>query len=286
MESLLEKGKKHYVIKVVGGFLLTGVIGFLDYITGSTVSFEAFYLIPVGLVTLYLGKWPGILVAFLSAISILLGDLSLHFSSLNLIIAWNFIENLLVFSAFTVVLTFFNIQAEKQGALMREDSLTGIGNRRMFMEMAEQEMNRLRRYKRPFTVAFVSVMNLGEVNKQLGNDEGDFLLIYVAKTIKNTIRTSDAAARLGNNEFAILFPETGAEASAPLIGKIGKMLGEISANQKNSYDIVFNAGCVTFIDSPATVNDIFVKMTEVMIGQKKKEKNSVAYDTYQLPAKK
>ena len=286
MESLLDKGKKHYLLITAGGILLTGAIGFLDYIAGSALSFEAFYLLPVALVTLYLGRWPGIILAFLCAISVLLGDISLHFSNLNVIIAWNFIENLIVFSAFSIVLTLFNIQSEKQGALQREDSLTGIGNRRLFLEMAEQEMNRLRRYKRPFSVAFVTVMNLGEVNKQLGHDEGDFLLIYVAKTIKSTVRTSDIAARLGNNEFAILFPETGAEASAPLVGKIGKMLGEISENQKNSYEILFNAGCVTFLDAPASVNDIFVKMTEVMIGHGKRERNSVAYDTYAHPEKK
>lgn len=286
MDSLLEKGKRFFVLKILGVVLLTCTVGLADYITGGKLQLEAFYLVPVGLATLYLGRWPGIAIVILSAVSVLSGDIAMNLSNLNLVVAWNFIENLLVFSAFTVVLTVLNMQIEKQNSLVREDPLTGIGNRKLFMEMAEQEMNRLRRYKRPFTAAFVNVINLGEVNQQLGNEEGDFLLVYVAKTIRNTIRTSDIAARLGNNEFAILFPETGADASTPLIEKIKKMLSEISENQKNSYEIVFSAACVTFLEAPASVNDIFVKMTELMIGRGAQEKNSVAYDTYKLPAKK
>src|SRR5581483_8933274 len=81
-----------------------------------------------------------------------------------------------------------------------------------YREVADREKNRVRRYKHPLTLAYMDIDNFKVINDRFGHQIGDVLLVWVAKMINRNLRATDFVARVGGDEFAILLPETGAEA--------------------------------------------------------------------------
>lgn len=88
------------------------------------------------------------------------------------------------------------------------DSLTGLYNRRYFMERLEEEISRSMRNSKPFSVVMLDVDFLKSVNDTYGHLYGDAYLCYIGKTLKDSIRGSDVIARFGGDEYIIMLPET------------------------------------------------------------------------------
>lgn len=88
------------------------------------------------------------------------------------------------------------------------DSLTGMANRRHFLEQCEREMERARRYERPLTVAIFDVDLFKRINDGFGHAVGDEVLRAIAATTAAILRDSDLSGRLGGEEFGLLLPET------------------------------------------------------------------------------
>tara|TARA_R110000824_G_scaffold28174_3_gene94899 strand:+ start:1139 stop:1711 length:573 start_codon:yes stop_codon:yes gene_type:complete len=84
------------------------------------------------------------------------------------------------------------------------DVLTGISNRRFFVESLENRVERCRRYGDNCAVLFLDVDNLKAINDEHGHAAGDALLVRLAEILKANIRTTDVVARLGGDEFGLL----------------------------------------------------------------------------------
>jgi len=89
-------------------------------------------------------------------------------------------------------------------AISREDPLTGLFDRRGFASIGPKMLELARRRTKRAVVLYVDVDNLKTVNDKLGHKEGDRLLRDSARVIQSSCRTSDVAARVGGDEFAIL----------------------------------------------------------------------------------
>ena len=89
------------------------------------------------------------------------------------------------------------------------DELTGLANRRRFMELLRQEVQRARRYSRPLTLLMIDLDRLKQINDTHGHAAGDAMLRGVAESLRASVRATDYGARLGGDEFAALLPETG-----------------------------------------------------------------------------
>ena len=85
----------------------------------------------------------------------------------------------------------------------RTDSLTGLMNRRAFLEEAARRIDRLDREELPGTLLFVDLDRLKLLNDRLGHDAGDEALVLTAGLLRRTVRPTDLIARLGGDEFAI-----------------------------------------------------------------------------------
>ena len=92
--------------------------------------------------------------------------------------------------------------------LARFDPLTGVANRRYFVEMVEAEMARSSRYGKPLSILMVDIDQFKEVNDVYGHQAGDIVLQALCETCKIVLRAVDIVGRLGGDEFAILLPET------------------------------------------------------------------------------
>ena len=86
----------------------------------------------------------------------------------------------------------------------REDSLTGLANRRYFDEAVQREIARCKRSGAGFALVTLDLDNFKQVNDRLGHAAGDELLTEVSRRLSSFIRKTDLAARMGGDEFALL----------------------------------------------------------------------------------
>ncbi len=102
------------------------------------------------------------------------------------------------------------------------DVLTGLINRRAFVEAGATESARARRYRHSLAVAFLDLDNFKQLNDTHGHQTGDNALRAAALAATGALRNSDIVARLGGDEFAILLPETGFAAAQEVGEKLSK----------------------------------------------------------------
>jgi len=91
------------------------------------------------------------------------------------------------------------------------DSLTGLPNRRLFMDRLEQTLLEAERKGSSFAVLFIDLDRFKQANDQLGHRAGDRLLAKVAERISTQVRAMDTVARLGGDEFTLILKETSRE---------------------------------------------------------------------------
>ena len=91
------------------------------------------------------------------------------------------------------------------------DELTGLYNRRFMTEALDTEMNRARRYGQSLTLCLFDLDFFKQLNDQYGHDAGDTVLVSVAETLHQTVRSPDVAGRYGGEEFLVLLINTGLE---------------------------------------------------------------------------
>ena len=97
---------------------------------------------------------------------------------------------------------------EKLEELSLTDGLTSLRNRRAFEHEFEDQFRHAIRYERPLSVAVVDVDHFKAINDEFGHQTGDAVLRAVARLLEEGTRQSDYVARVGGEEFAVVFPET------------------------------------------------------------------------------
>lgn len=104
--------------------------------------------------------------------------------------------------------------------LANKDGLTGLINRRHFMALADVELQRAQRYRRPVTVGMADLDFFKKLNDTYGHAAGDAVLRAVAALMHETLRQSDLVGRYGGEEFAFIFPESTLAEAAYLAERI------------------------------------------------------------------
>jgi diguanylate cyclase (GGDEF)-like protein len=105
-------------------------------------------------------------------------------------------------------------------AAARTDALTGVLNRRGFLEAAERELDRAQRYGHPLALAFVDIRGLKAVNDTEGHLAGDRLLKRVTSLLRESARTHDLVGRIGGDELAVLLAEQSADGAAAMTQRV------------------------------------------------------------------
>jgi len=104
------------------------------------------------------------------------------------------------------------------------DGLTGIHNKRYFVEQLDRELSRAGRHGRPLTLLICDIDHFKRVNDDFGHLAGDHVLKEVAQLAKSRIRPDDVIARYGGEELAIILPETELAGGVRIADELRKMI--------------------------------------------------------------
>ncbi|PWC70847.1 hypothetical protein TSH58_12835 [Azospirillum sp. TSH58] len=117
---------------------------------------------------------------------------------------------------------------ERLRRLSITDSLTGVSNRRHFVEAAEQELARARRYGRPVTLLMLDLDHFKSINDTHGHAVGDEALRAFTAASRALLRENDLLGRTGGEEFAILLPETDIAGARMVAERIRRRTAELA----------------------------------------------------------
>jgi len=104
--------------------------------------------------------------------------------------------------------------------LSNTDPLTGIFNRRYFMEAVEKEFLRARRKQAPLILSLIDIDHFKRVNDRFGHPQGDQVLVSLASVIQGELRRYDIIACYGGEEFIVLLPETAPDEGIAVVERL------------------------------------------------------------------
>lgn len=113
-----------------------------------------------------------------------------------------------------------NLRLLQEESASRTDPLTGILNRRGFLELSQLAINLAERSRCPLTIIMVDVDRFKPINDSFGHPEGDLVLQGIASVLTGMVRKQDLVARWGGDEFILLLSNTGSEGGLELARKI------------------------------------------------------------------
>lgn len=256
---------------------LLALVGVVDLYTGSDLSFDALYLIPVALIAWFVGGGAGVAMSVFSGVVWFAAHTGFRpESALHYTPYWNTLMQLAVYLTVTALLPPIKAEAEREKESPRTDYLTKTANKQSFLNQAEMEIQRAHRYRHPFTLVCLDVDNLRFVNQRMGHSSGDTLLQEIAYTLKQKTRSTDLIGRLGGDEFALLLPETQFDAARIVVRRLQQYL--LDASEKNEWPVSFSFGVATFSRPPENVEEMLRKAGSLVSAAKENGKNSVKHE--------
>ena len=158
--------------------------------------------------------------------------------------------------------------------LASHDPLTGLPNRRVFLDRVEHALNRARRTESRLAILFVDLDHFKEVNDKLGHAVGDVMLLAVADRMRATVRAADTVARLGGDEFIILVEDIeNLEAVAMVARKIIESLAHPVWYQGQSLVIGASIGIAIYPRDGATTTEVIASADTAMYRAKQSGRN-------------
>ena len=106
------------------------------------------------------------------------------------------------------------------------DELTGLYNRRYFMEALERERARAKRHGKDLSLCMMDLDLFKRVNDKLGHTAGDLVLADMGRIIREWSRQTDLPCRYGGEEFAVILPETALEGARVACERLRRMVGK------------------------------------------------------------
>jgi diguanylate cyclase (GGDEF)-like protein len=160
------------------------------------------------------------------------------------------------------------------------DTLTGLGNHRAFQEEMERQWAGAVRHNQPLALAIVDLDDFKRINDDYGHHGGDRALQSFGQLLRAQVRDFDVAARLGGEEFAILLPQTTAEAATVVAARTRDTLAASPIPVSNEATVQLSASFGIAESSPGqTTDELLRRADEALYAAKRAGKNRYVVDT-------
>ena len=167
-------------------------------------------------------------------------------------------------------------QAEEYMAwLATHDALTGLVNRRHFVDELDKILKTALRYDQKGAVLCFDLDQFKDVNDTSGHGVGDDLLKSVARVLRKQARDTDIVARIGGDEFAMILPQADELESAETAERLCRALNKIQIRGKNDFNYYVSAsiGAVTFPHQGKTTVELLANADMAMLQAKEAGRN-------------
>jgi diguanylate cyclase (GGDEF)-like protein len=245
------------------GLMAVAVVGMGDELTGYELHFTPFYFLPIWFASWFLGAGAGLALALASAIASWAADVATRaYAPRPAVEAVNVAMELAVFATVALLVATVRRRLRRESGLARTDALTGLLNRRGFLEVARREIARSARTGRPLTVAMIDVDRFKDVNDLRGHEAGDRLLAGLGASLRASTRAVDACARLGGDEFAVLLPDMDPGSIEAVLDRLRLVLVQAAseagapADLREAAPVTVSLGAATFARSPHSIDEM------------------------------
>ncbi|MFL5697820.1 MAG: diguanylate cyclase [Ktedonobacteraceae bacterium] len=158
------------------------------------------------------------------------------------------------------------------------DALTGLPNHRAIMDQFNKELDRARRYGRPFSLLFFDADRFKHVNDTYGHAAGDAVLSQIGERATSALRGGDTLGRFGGEEFVILLPEADASEASIVAERIRVDIasGQMAKSEvEGGIAMTVSIGLVTYPTDGASEKDLLSQADEAMYVAKRLGRNQV-----------
>jgi diguanylate cyclase (GGDEF)-like protein len=153
------------------------------------------------------------------------------------------------------------------------DALTGVYNRRKFIELSEQELARARRYGHSLSLVMFDLDRFKDVNDTFGHAAGDDVLKQVSSVCKQNLRETDILGRLGGDEFVILLVETDDETALNTAKRLEEKVLGLDFSWKHEVRVGFSYGIAALQPEDADIDSLMARADAMLYEMKARRHN-------------
>jgi len=158
---------------------------------------------------------------------------------------------------------------ERLNWLSYYDDLTGLANRRLFLERLEQTLTLAHRHNNSTALLFLDIDRFKIINDNLGHAAGDEVLKETANRLLADLRDSDLAARVGGDEFTLILPDTDADAAEIVAKKVLQHLLQPYTLNEQQFILGSSIGIAIYPDDGKNVKTLLQQADNTMYCAKK-----------------
>jgi diguanylate cyclase (GGDEF)-like protein/PAS domain S-box-containing protein len=146
----------------------------------------------------------------------------------------------------------------------QSDYLTGLANRRHFIELSEKEIARTIRYGRPMSLLMLDIDHFKEINDTFGHQAGDIALQMFAACCQEALREIDIIGRFGGEEFAVILPETDGDDACEVAERLCQFIASqtITIEKGASVRLTVSVGLTTLADDGKADLDTLLRQAD------------------------
>lgn len=164
--------------------------------------------------------------------------------------------------------TKINDLSQQLERLASVDMLTGLFNRRKFLEVSAREWERAKRHGHHLSLMLFDLDNFKKVNDTFGHAAGDEVLKQVAHTCQRALRATDVLGRLGGDEFVILFPETNLHMAHTIAARIEQHVRAIPFPWSDQAPVGLSYGIASLHPGDADLDAMLVRADDMLYAMK------------------
>ncbi|MBV9257498.1 MAG: GGDEF domain-containing protein, partial [Ktedonobacteraceae bacterium] len=190
-------------------------------------------------------------------------------------------DNLLLTNAYTALESAHTQLAAAHSTIQKQaltDGLTGLPNHRAVMIQLERELDRARRYDRPFSLLFFDADRFKHINDTYGHGVGDEVLRQIGERAARILRGGDTLGRFGGEEFVLLLPEADSDEAKAVAERIRAIIADEPmgfAEVADSLNVTVSIGVATYPEDGYEGLDLLQQADQAMYMAKRLGRNQV-----------